>query len=74
MLADATHACWTPLVEALARLDADSREIILLADVIGLSRADISARLGLSPRGVMRRLAIAHLRLQFSNRCEQAEL
>jgi DNA-directed RNA polymerase specialized sigma24 family protein len=64
---------WTPLVEALARLDADSREIILLADVIGLSRADIAARLGLSPRGVMRRLAIARENLQFPAGCKQTK-
>jgi DNA-directed RNA polymerase specialized sigma24 family protein len=64
---------WTPLVEALARLDADSREIILLADVIGLSRADIAARLGLLPRGVMRRLAIARENFQFPAGCKQTK-
>jgi DNA-directed RNA polymerase specialized sigma24 family protein len=67
------HTRWTPLVEALARLDAESREIILLADVMELSLADIAARLGLSPRGVVQRLAIAHRRLQFPNRCEQTK-
>ena len=68
-----THAHGAWLVGALARLDADSREIILLADVMGLSRAEIAARLGLSPLALVHRLAIARLRLQFSDGCERAE-
>lgn len=54
---------WTALIEALARLDPASREIILLADVMGLSRTDVAMRLGLSLREVRPRLALARLRL-----------
>ena len=62
--------CWTPLIEALARLDPESREIILLSDVMGLSREEVGARLRLSLRETGQQLALAHWRLQFSSNCK----
>ena len=65
-----TPTCWTPWIEALARLDPESREIILLCDVMGLSQEEVGARLGLSLRETGQRLATARWRLQFSSSCE----
>lgn len=64
---------WTALIEALTRLDPDSREIILLSDVMGLSRAEVAERLGLSSRDTGRRLALARARLQISSGGEPSQ-
>ena len=61
---------WTALIEALARLDPESREIILLSDVLGLSREEVATRLGLSLWVTGRQLALARSRLQLNRGCE----